>query len=343
LSTADVTIYGAGIFGLSIGWSCVTRGVKVRIIEKSGIGFGSSGSLVGALSPHTPDNWNTKKQFQFDSLAMSKKYWTNVEYKSGKLTGFINSGRLQSIQDQRQMALANERVEGAKTRWGGSMVWNIVGGERFGEWKPLSKTGLYIYDNLSASITPSAVLSALAKAITKSGSEIIIGDAAEQGKVLYATGYEDLENISKELTQPVGSGVKGQALIVGYDASDMPQLSANGIHVVPHLDGTVAIGSTNEKLFVDANTNDSLLDDLYQKAIINVPILKSAKIISRWAGVRPSARKRLPILGKHPLYKDAYIANGGFKIGFSLAPKIAEIMADYILYDIDNIPETFKV
>ena len=31
------------------------------------------------------------------------------------------------------------------------------------------------------------------------------------------------------------------------------------------------------------------------------------------------------------------------KIGFSLAPKIAEIMADYILYDIDNIPETFKV
>ena len=101
--------------------------------------------------------------------------------------------------------------------------------------------------------------------------------------------------------------------------------------------------STNEKFFVDANTNDFLLDDLYQKAIINVPILKPARIISRWAGVRPSARKRLPILGKHPLHKEAYIANGGFKIGFSLAPKIAEIMADYILYDIDNIPRTFKV
>ena len=217
---ADVTIYGAGIFGLSIGWSCVTRGVKVRIIEKSGIGFGSSGSLVGALSPHTPDNWNTKKQFQFDSLMMSKKYWTNVEYKSEKSTGFISLGRLQSIQDQRQMTLANERVEGAKTRWEGNAGWSIVDGSKFGEWKPLSNTGLYIYDNLSASITPSAALSALAEAIIKSGSEIIIGDAAEQGKVLYATGYEDLEKISRELTQSVGGGVKGQALTVGFDASD---------------------------------------------------------------------------------------------------------------------------
>jgi len=241
------------------------------------------------------------------------------------------------------MTLANERVEGAKTRWEGNAVWSIVDGCKFGEWKPLSKTGLYIYDNLSASITPSATLFALAEAIIKSGSEIIIGDAAEQGKVLYATGYEDLKKISRGLSQPMGSGVKGQALIVGYDASDLPQLSVNGIHVVPHQDGTVAIGSTNEKFFVDANTNDFLLDDLYQKAIINVPILKSARIISRWAGVRPSARKRLPILGKHPLHKEAYIANGGFKIGFSLAPKIAEIMADYILYDIDNIPRTFKV
>jgi glycine/D-amino acid oxidase-like deaminating enzyme len=188
---ADVTIYGAGIFGLSIGWSCVTRGVKVRIIEKSGIGFGSSGSLVGALSPHTPDNWNTKKQFQFESLMMSKKYWTNVEYKSGRSTGFLSLGRLQSIQDQRQMALANERVEGAKTRWEGNAVWSIVDGCKFGEWKPLSKTGLYIYDNLSASITPSATLFALAEAIIKSGSEIIMGTARDHGRVWYAPAKKD--------------------------------------------------------------------------------------------------------------------------------------------------------
>ena len=41
---------------------------------------------------------------------------------------------------------ANERVEGAKTRWEGNAGWSIVDGSKFGEWKPLSKTGLYIYD-----------------------------------------------------------------------------------------------------------------------------------------------------------------------------------------------------
>ena len=63
---ADVTIYGAGVFGLSIAWSCITRGAKVRVIEKKSVGAGSSGGPVGALSPHTPDNWNVKKQFQLN-------------------------------------------------------------------------------------------------------------------------------------------------------------------------------------------------------------------------------------------------------------------------------------
>tara|TARA_B000000475_G_scaffold232949_1_gene199399 strand:- start:473 stop:1498 length:1026 start_codon:yes stop_codon:yes gene_type:complete len=340
---ADVTIYGAGVFGLSIAWSCITRGAKVRVIEKKSVGAGSSGSPVGALSPHTPDNWNVKKKFQLDSLMMSKKYWTDLEYETGSSTGFMNSGRIQAIQDQRQLILAKERVEGAKVRWGNSFVWEVVGESKLLTWRPISKTGLYIYDNLSSVITPNAALSVLSEAIVRSGSEIIIGQAREQGKVLYAAGYEELENISEVLKKPLGVGVKGQALIVKYDARELPQISVNGVHAVPHFDGTVAIGSTTEKAFSDATNNDFLLDDLYQDAILNLPILKKAEVITRWAGVRPSARKRLPILGKHPVYQGAYIANGGFKIGFSLAPKVAEVMADYILYDIDNIPKTFKV
>lgn len=340
---ADVTIYGAGIFGLSIAWSCITRGAKVRVIEKKSVGAGSSGGPVGALSPHTPDNWNVKKQFQLDSLMMSKKYWTDLEYETGRSTGFINSGRIQAIQDKRQLVLAKERIESAKVRWGNSVVWEVVDGSNLLTWKPLSKTGSYIYDNLSSTIAPNAALSALSEAIVRSGSEIIIGQAKEQGKVLYAAGYEDLENISEVLKKPMGFGVKGQALIVKHDGRKLPQLSFNGIHAVPHLDGTVAIGSTNEKAFSDASNNDFLLDELYQDAIFNLPVLKGAEVITRWAGVRPSARKRLPILGKHPIYQGAYIANGGFKIGFSLAPKVAEVMADFILYDIDNIPKTFKV
>ena len=47
----DITIRGAGIFGLSIAWACVQRGAPVQIIDPNGAGAGSSGGIVGALSP----------------------------------------------------------------------------------------------------------------------------------------------------------------------------------------------------------------------------------------------------------------------------------------------------
>jgi glycine/D-amino acid oxidase-like deaminating enzyme len=37
------------------------------------------------------------------------------------------------------------------------------------------------------------------------------------------------------------------------------------------------------------------------------------------------------------------VANGGVKIGFGMAPKVAQVMADLILEGRDEIPEGFRV
>ena len=66
---------GAGIFGLSVGYACARRGALVQMIDPEGVGSGSSGGPVGALAPHTPENWNPKKQFQLDSLLMAPAFW----------------------------------------------------------------------------------------------------------------------------------------------------------------------------------------------------------------------------------------------------------------------------
>jgi len=50
---ADVTILGAGIFGLSIAWACKKRGAKVQVVDPYGAGSGSSGGLVG-FDPANP-------------------------------------------------------------------------------------------------------------------------------------------------------------------------------------------------------------------------------------------------------------------------------------------------
>ena len=52
LAMVDVTMRGAGIFGLSIAWECLQRGASVQVIDPYGVASGASGGLVGALAPH---------------------------------------------------------------------------------------------------------------------------------------------------------------------------------------------------------------------------------------------------------------------------------------------------
>jgi glycine/D-amino acid oxidase-like deaminating enzyme len=49
------------------------------------------------------------------------------------------------------------------------------------------------------------------------------------------------------------------------------------------------------------------------------------------------------MLGAWPDRPGHFIANGGFKIGFGMAPKVAEVMADLVLEGRDTIPQGFRV
>ena len=141
----------------------------------------------------------------------------------------------------------------------------------------------------------------------------------------------------------MGGGVKGQAALFGCDAAARPQLFADGLHIVPHDDGTVAVGSTSERAYNDPKSTDAALDALIARARSTCPALASAPVIERWAGVRPRARSRAPMLGAWPGRAGHFVANGGFKIGFGMAPKVAQVMADLMLDGRDAIPDGFRV
>ena len=122
-----------------------------------------------------------------------------------------------------------------------------------------------------------------------------------------------------------------------------PQLFVDGLHIIPHFDGTVAVGSTSEREFEVPDTTDMQLGDIITKARTLVPALQTAPVIDRWAGVRPRATTRAPILGRHPIKPDTFIANGGFKIGLGMAPKVGQVMAELILNGRDTIPKAFRI
>lgn len=340
----DVTVMGAGIFGLSVAYAAAARGAKVRVIEDKHVGAGSSGGLVGALAPHTPERWDAKNEFQYQSLVMAEAHWHTVDQMSGVLSGYGRIGRLHPIPTERVLGLSHERTEYAREVWHGKAEWCVVERTAYGAWAPESPTGYLVHDTLSARMQPRGAAASLAGAIVALGGEIVIGDAPVAGKVVWATGYRGLLDLSEEFGVEIGNGVKGQSALLRYDAGDVPQLFSDGIYVVPHKNGTVAVGSTSERYFDDPRTVDDLLDGVLERALAAFPVLQGAEVLDRWAGVRPRGKKLAPMLGTYPGRDGHFIANGGFKIGFGMAPKVGEVMADLVLDgNATGIPNDFTV
>jgi glycine/D-amino acid oxidase-like deaminating enzyme len=337
----DVTIRGAGIIGLTLAWVCVQRGAKVCVIDPFGPGAGSSGGLVGALAPHVPENWNQKKAFQLESLLMAEVFWQEVEAASGLSTGYGRFGRVQPLPDARAVELARQRTHTSLELWQGKAHWTVTDAPRLGQWQPRSASGYYVYDTLSARLHPRRACNALAAAVEAKGGRI--AKAAEDvGHVVHCSGWHGLKDLNAAFERPLGNGVKGQAALLDCRAVDMPQLFVGGLHVVPHSDGTVAIGSTSERDFDQATSTDTQLDQLIDTARQSVPALRDAPVLERWAGVRPRSKSRAPVMGRWPGRTGHFISNGGFKIGFGMAPGMARVMADLVLDGQDVIPDDFR-
>ena len=340
---ADVTVRGAGIFGLSIAWACARRGARVVVVDPYGPGAGASGGVVGALAPHVPENWNAKKAFQFESLMMAEAFWTDVALTGGMSPGYGRTGRLQPVPDDKALELARARSAEAAELWEGKAAWDVVPASAAWGWAPITPTGWLIRDTLSARLHPARAVISLVAALKSRGAQVVT-EAPDRGAVVWATGAAGLTDLSQVLGQPVGTAIKGQAAVLDMAVpADAPQLFADGVHVVPHADGLVAVGSTSERDFDAPDSTDDQLDAVIAKARAAVPALAEAPVLTRWAGLRPRARSRAPVLGAWPGRPGHFVANGGFKIGFGMAPKVAQGMADLVLRDIDTIPDDFRL
>lgn len=343
---SKVTVIGAGIFGLACAWQCLRRGAAVRVIEAAHIGAGSSGGTVGALAPHAPENWNAKKQMQLDALVAAEGWWAGIAQAGGTDPGYARTGRIQPV-DPATLDRLRARITATAQVWPAPFRMDLTDAPD-AALLPVSESGFYLVDNLTARLSPRCACAALAAAIRAKGGEIE-EDAGPQspdrmeGPAIWATGAAGLAALSADLGRSMGNGVKGQSALLAHTAPDAPQVFAEGLHIVPHADGTVAIGSTSERDFIDATETDIQLDRLIERARTLCPALADAPLIDRWAGIRPRAASRAPLLGPWPGRPGHFVASGGFKIGFAMAPAIAALMADLVLEATDRIPAEFRL
>ena len=211
-----------------------------------------------------------------------------------------------------------------------------------GGFAPTSPTGFWVHDTLSAQLDPPRAMAALAEAIQAAGGEIA-KDGTEEGAVLHATGWAGLLDLAQKTARPIARGVKGQAALLDADPGEVPQVFVDGLHIVAHGPGRVAVGSTSENAFDAPETVDEQLDAVIEKARAAMPALGISPVVQRWAGGRARGRSRAPVVGDWPGRPGHVVANGGFKIGFALAPGLAPFAVDLALEGRDRVPDAFRL
>lgn len=367
----DLLIVGGGIMGL---WAAVMAdraGLKTVLVERDRIGAGASGGVLGALMPHMPDRWNAKKQFQFDALLSLEQEILDLEAQTGLSAGYRRSGRLIPLPKPHLRTIALRHEQDALVNWrqkNRQFFWHVQDSAPVSGWPETEAMASgVVFDTLAARVDPRLFLSALTAALLQSrhvqieegralaGLDPAVGKATFSdghsisfGACIFASGVDAFRQLDALEETPMaassGAAVKGQAAVLKADIDPaLPVIFMDGLYIVPHDNGLVAIGSTSEDKFADPLSNDHLLDDLLSRARAVVPSLADAPVVERWAGLRPKAIGRDPMVGRHPDHSRLYTLTGGFKISFGLAHRLAASVTGEITGRADGaLPETFR-
>ncbi|GAA3084859.1 FAD-binding oxidoreductase [Rhizobium viscosum] len=370
-SSIDLLIVGGGIMGLWAAVHAERRGIKTLLADAGHLGSGASGGLLGALMPHMPDRWSEKKQFQFDALVSLEAEIAAIEEATGLSAGYRRSGRLIPLPKPHLRKIALGHSADAEVHWKAGerrFHWHVLDRPPGEGWiDPAAGESGFVHDTLAARVAPRSLIAAL-KAFLREARHVRVSEQTEIadldpargtasldggtiffGRCILAAGYRSfpfLEKLTPGLQKPLGQAVKGQAALLAADIDPgLPTIFRDGLYVVAHEGGHVAVGSTSENSFADPFSTDEQLDALIEAARDMVPALRDAPVIERWAGLRPKAIDRDPMVGAHPENHNLIALTGGFKVSFGLAHRLAEA-AICIASDANAeflLPESFAI
>lgn len=366
---SDLLVIGGGIMGLWAALTAARAGLRTILVEKDRLGAGPSGGLLGALMPHTPDRWNPKKQFQLEALISLEGEIAALEAETGMTTGYRRCGRLIPLPKEHLREIARRNALDAEQNWqvaGKDFRWSLIDAPPVAGWpdESMAFSGA-VFETLAARVSPRLLLKVLESAVRASGRVTILegreveafdtgegravlkgGQVIRFGHAILSAGTGSFPLLDHLLDAPVATGtaVKGQAALFAAAVDPaLPVIYRDGLYIVPHEDGSVAVGSTSEQEFDNPRSTDERLDRLIVSARELVPLLADAPVSERWAGVRPRAIGRDPMVGKLPEHPRLSALTGGFKISFGVAHSLAKAAVDEITgAGAIMLPHTFR-
>lgn len=369
--SVPLLIIGGGIMGLWAAVKAERLGIDTLLVEAEQLGSGASGGLLGALMPHMPDRWSDKKQFQFDALVALETEIAQLEAATGLSAGYRRCGRIIPLPKPHLRTIAERHEREAGENWLSGerhFHWHVGDSPSVSLWvdEAAGQAG-FVLDTLAARVSPRAMIALLSAFLRKARHVQVVercsvvsldlqggramlssGDEVAFGHVVVANGHGSFpvirDALGLEAGVTLGQAVKGQAALLDAAVDPaMPVVFLNGLYIVPHEDGTVAIGSTSEDCFSEPFSTDEKLEKLLAEACAVVPSLAGAPVLERWAGLRPKAVGRDPMVGSVAGHAKLVALSGGFKVSFGLAHFLADAALQVVCGQTTAVPSGFHL
>ena len=348
-----VLVVGGGIAGCAAAMELLERGRNVTVLDRDQPGSGATGASAGMLAPQY-ECFDPDPAFRFglESMALWPEFARTLESLTDwpiahRTTGMLVANRTPEEEDQARRALAWQADAGLQ----GEVLSSAEARRRH----PGVGTDFPSYTWLpeEAQVDVQRLAVGLADAVRASGGAVRAGKSvqallAENGKVvgvLLADGTRmeaptvvlaagawspRIEGLPESL--PVRP-VRGQILrLLPTEPPPWTLLADHrGRYLVPRENGTLLVGSTMEEVGYRDEVTDEARASILSSALELFPGLEEAKIVERWAGLRPITPDTWPILGPEPSMAGLYYATGYGRNGVLFAPLASRIVADLIL------------
>lgn len=357
-------VIGGGVIGLSVAWRAAQRGLQVTVADPAP-GRGASRAAAGMLTPVGEAAHGEKDLLRLglDSLARYPAFTAELIARTGKPTGFRETGTLQVGYDAGDLAVLAELRALQESM---DVPVRQLSGPECRELEPMLdpaiRGGLLVTGD--GSVDPRLLTTALLNAAGQAGVTLIEQPATEVitdggravgvrlgggggGEILadwvvLAAGWSSaaiggLPPGSAPQVRPV----KGQILRLrdepaGPGRRPLITRSVRGIvhgssvYLVPREDGELVIGATQEELGTDTRVTAGAVWELLRDARTLLPGITELEFAEASTGLRPGTPDNAPILGPSAL-PGLVLATGHFRSGVLLAPVTADIIAEYLV------------
>jgi glycine oxidase len=325
------------------------------VLERSHLAAGASGVAAGMLAPQVEAPF-ADPFFELALLGraehaplaarLTDEVGLDVEFRS---TGILRVARTEAERVDLQRQQRWQAARGLAAEW--------VDSDALGQCEPLLRGvagrllagGLWLQDE--AQVRSPRLVQALAMAAGRRGARFVEGTWATGLKVtgdqvmgvISPGGEIEADTVvlaagvwSPDLGHSIGLHlpvlpVKGQVLSLrGLGKSPRQVIWSGECYLVPRPDGEIVLGATEEEGNYDARPTLAGVNRLTEAALEVVPAAGGFVVDGVWAGLRPAAPDRHPIVGWAPGVRGLMIATAHYRNGVLLGPLTGRRVAEQI-------------